>query len=198
MIRGSRSLLFSSFMSIQTGHGGEKLHYGGGVYRSLEVYSQLSPWYKRYTPVCLCHFPQMDSWGVKRTSFCWPGDEYVDFIGMIATCLNPATFSNLKTISEYRRKEEALRSDGNRCQGFTDKDYWSKQILTPATGRKKPVWLWCGTSLSEAMNRTCIISVFKGHASEADFIKFHANESWLSSVEDLPDMYQMPENVEVN
>ena len=40
-------------------------------------------------------------------------------------------------------------------------------------------------------------SVFKGHASEADFIKFHANElTFFSS--DLPDMYQMPENVEVN
>lgn len=55
--------------------------------------------------------PQMDS--VKREEdflFRWPGDEYVDFIGM--DCyhgLNPATFSsNLKTISELSKKRRSL------------------------------------------------------------------------------------------
>ena len=42
------------------------------------------------------------------------------------------------------------------------------------------------------MNRTCIISLYS-----RGMLKFHANElTFFSS--DLPDMYQMPENVEVN
>ena len=90
----------------------------------------------------------MDS--VKREEdflFRWPGDEYVDFIGM--DCyhgLNPATFSsNLKTISELsKKKKKPCGVTETGVEGFTDKDYWS---------------------------------------------------TFFSS--DLPDMYQMPENVEV-
>ena len=82
----------------------------------------------------------MDS--VKREEdflFRWPGDEYVDFIGM--DCyhgLNPATFSsNLKTISELsKKKKKPCGVTEIGVEGFTDKDYWSKQILTPATGEK--------------------------------------------------------------
>ncbi len=146
--------------------------------------------------------PQMDS--VKREEdflFRWPGDEYVDFIGM--DCyhgLNPATFSsNLKTISELsKKKKKPCGVTETGVEGFTDKDYWSKQILTPATGRKvSMIVMWRNKFVGGNESDMHYFSVFKGHASEADFIKFHANElTFFSS--DLPDMYQMPENVEVN
>lgn len=143
----------------------------------------------------------MDS--VKREEdflFRWPGDEYVDFIGM--DCyhgLNPATFSsNLKTISELsKKKKKPCGVTETGVEGFADKDYWSKQILTPATGRKvSMIVMWRNKFVGGNESDMHYFSVFKGHASEADFIKFHANElTFFSS--DLPDMYQMPENVEV-
>ena len=124
-----------------------------------------------------------------------------EFIGM--DCyhgLNPATFSsNLKTISELsKKKKKPCGVTETGVEGFTDKDYWSKQILTPATGRKvSMIVMWRNKFVGGNESDMHYFSVFKGHASEADFIKFHANElTFFSS--DLPDMYQMPENVEVN
>ena len=70
----------------------------------------------------------------------------------------------------------------------------SKQILTPATGRKvSMIVMWRNKFVGGNESDMHYFSVFKGHTSEADFIKFHANElTFFSS--DLPDMYQMPEN----
>ena len=145
--------------------------------------------------------PQMDT--VKREEdflFRWPGDEYVDFIGM--DCyhgLNSATFSsNLRTIaalSKSKKKPCGVTETG--VEGFTDKDYWTKQILSPATGRNvSMIVMWRNKFVGGNDADKHYFSVFKGHASEADFVKFHASPITFFSG-DLPDMYQMPENVEV-
>lgn len=145
--------------------------------------------------------PQMDT--VKREEdflFRWPGDEYVDFIGM--DCyhgLNPATFSsNLRTISALSKsKKKPCGVTETGVEGFTDKDYWTKQILSPATGRNvSMIVMWRNKFVGGNDADKHYFSVFKEHASEADFVKFHASPITFFSG-DLPDMYQMPENVEV-
>mgnify|MGYP004437572961 CR=1 FL=1 len=85
----------------------------------------------------------------------------------------------------------------HRLDGVPEKNYWTQQILTPATGQfVSMIVMWRNKFVGGNESDMHYFSVFKGHASEADFIKFHANElTFFSS--DLPDMYQMPENVEV-
>ena len=145
--------------------------------------------------------PQMDT--VKSEDdflFRWPGDDYVDFIGM--DCyhgLNPTTFSyNLKAISDLsqkKRKPCGVAETG--VEGFTAKDYWSKQILTPATGHKvSMIVMWRNKFVGGNEQDMHYFSVFKGHASEADFMKFYNNELTLFS-KDLPDMYLMPEHTTI-
>lgn len=145
--------------------------------------------------------PQMDT--VKTEDdflFRWPGDDYVDFIGM--DCyhgLNPTTFSyNLKAISDLsQKKRKPCGVTETGVEGFTAKDYWSKQILTPATGHKvSMIVMWRNKFVGGNEQDMHYFSVFKGHASEADFMKFYNNELTLFS-KDLPDMYLMPEHITI-
>lgn len=132
--------------------------------------------------------------------FRWPGDDYVDFIGM--DCyhgLNPTTFSyNLKAISDLsQKKRKPCGVTETGVEGFTAKDYWSKQILTPATGHKvSMIVMWRNKFVGGNEQDMHYFSVFKGHASEADFMKFYNNELTLFS-KDLPDMYLMPEHTTI-
>jgi mannan endo-1,4-beta-mannosidase len=145
--------------------------------------------------------PQMDT--TKREDdflFRWPGDDYVDFIGM--DCyqgLNPAVFSsNLKTLSDLAKtKKKPCGVTETGVEGFTDKDYWTKQILTPATGRNvSMIVMWRNKFVGGNDSDMHYFSVFKGHASEADFNKFYASPLTYFS-KDLPSMYQMPDNIKV-
>lgn len=146
--------------------------------------------------------PQMDS--AKRTEdflFRWPGDDYVDFIGM--DCyhgLNPAVFSsNLKTLSDLsEQKQKPCGVTETGVEGFTDKDYWSKQILTPATGRNvSMIVMWRNKFVAGNDADRHYYSVFKGHPSENDFVKFY-NSPLTYFSNDLPDMYHMPDDITVN
>lgn len=144
--------------------------------------------------------PQMD---VPKTKddflFRWPGDDYVDFIGM--DCyhgLNPSTFStNLKSIaaiSKEKMKPCGVTETG--VEAFTDRDYWTKQILTPATGRFVSLIVTWRNKYDPQEEGTHYFSVFKGHPSESDFIKFYNSPISFFS-KDLPDMYIQAENVVV-
>lgn len=146
--------------------------------------------------------PQMDV--PKREEdflFRWPGDDYVDFIGM--DCyhgLNPATFAtNLKvisTLSKAKKKPCGVTETG--VEGFQDKDYWTKQILTPATGRNvSMIVMWRNKYVASNEADQHYFSIFKGHPSEADFQKLYKSPlSFFSG--DMPDMYQMAEGVTIN
>lgn len=146
--------------------------------------------------------PQMDKQKLEDDFlFRWPGDDYVDFIGM--DCyhgLSPSVFSaNIKTIcklSQSKLKPCGVTETG--VEGFTDADYWTKQILTPATGRSLcMIVTWRNKFVGANENDKHYFSVFKGHPSENDFIKFYkSNLTFFSS--DLPDMYTITENTEVN
>lgn len=145
--------------------------------------------------------PQMDT--VKTEDdflFRWPGDNYVDFIGM--DCyhgLNPTTFSyNLKAISDLsQKKRKPCGVTETGVEGFTAQDYWSKQILTPATGRKiSMIVMWRNKFIGGNDQDMHYFSIFKGHTSEADFMRFYNNELTFFS-KDLPNMYLMPNHITI-
>ncbi len=145
--------------------------------------------------------PQIDS--QKREEdflYRWPGDDYVDFIGM--DCyqgLSRTVFAaNIKTISRLsvaKKKPCGVTETG--VEGFTDADYWTKQILTPATGRNlSMVVMWRNKFVGADDNDKHYYSIWKGHPSEKDFMKFYNSDlTFFSS--DLPDMYSMAEGVNV-
>lgn len=145
--------------------------------------------------------PQMDT--VKTEDdflFRWPGDNYVDFIGV--DCyhgLNPTTFSyNLKAISDLsQKKRKPCGVTETGVEGFTAQDYWSKQILTPATGRKiSMIVMWRNKFIGGNDQDMHYFSIFKGHTSEADFMRFYNNELTFFS-KDLPNMYLMPNHITI-
>jgi len=132
--------------------------------------------------------------------FRWPGDDYVDFLGM--DCyhgLNPEVFSkNLRSIaklSQEKKKPCGVTETG--VEGFTDKNYWTEQILTPSEGRKvSMIVMWRNKFVGGDESDTHYYSVFKGHSSESNFIKFY-NSPYTYFSKDLPDMYTMPENMSI-
>lgn len=146
--------------------------------------------------------PQMDS---RKTMddflFRWPGDDYVDFIGM--DCyhgLNPEVFShNLKMLSDLSAiKQKPCGVTETGVESFTDKDYWTKQILTPATGRKvSMIVMWRNKFVNGNEADKHYYSVYGGHPSASDFVKFYNSELTLFS-KDLNDMYSLPTHITVN
>ena len=139
--------------------------------------------------------PQMDT---EKTEddflYRWPGDDYVDFIGM--DCyhgLNPTTLSvnmrMLGSVSAKKQKPCGVTETG--VEGFTDKNYWSKQILTPAEGRfVSMIVMWRNKYVNGDESDKHFYSVYSGHPSETDFVRFYKNSTTFFSG-DLPDMYTM-------
>jgi mannan endo-1,4-beta-mannosidase len=133
--------------------------------------------------------------------FRWPGDNYVDFIGM--DCyqgLNPTVFAaNIKAICSLSKKK--LKPCGvteTGVEGFTSTDYWTTQILTPATGRTlSMVVTWRNKFVGGDDSDNHYYSVWKGHPSEKDFVKFYKS-SLTYFCNDLPDMYTIADGITVN
>lgn len=146
--------------------------------------------------------PQMDSAKtVDDFYFRWPGDEWVDFIGM--DCyqgINNAVFvANLKAISAVSTaKQKPVGVTETGVEGFKTKDYWTVNIHAPLTGRRvSMVITWRNKFVGMNDSDKHYFSVFKGHPSEDDFLKMYKEpNSFFCS--DLPDMYTMAKNVIVN
>jgi len=147
--------------------------------------------------------PQIDNQGTEGEYLLrWPGDEYVDFLGM--DCyqgINNSVFtSNLKTlskISQTKRKPCGVTETG--VQGFKKKTYWTENIHAPMSAEGGKVTLlvtWRNKYVGNNESDDHYFSVYKGHASEADFVKmYQADNTFFCN--DLPDMYKMAENVTV-
>lgn len=146
--------------------------------------------------------PQMDAQyadATGRLTFRWPGDEWVDFIGM--DCyhgLNTAAFtSNLKAmtaLSREKRKPCGVTETGQ--EAFTKTDYWTKCILSPLTGQRiSMVVMWRNKYVADESDKH-FYSVYPGHCSEEDFrIMYERPRSLFSS--DLPAMYRPIDGVVV-
>ena len=113
--------------------------------------------------------------------------------------LNPSTFAtNLKAISAIsKEKSKPCGVTETGVEGFQDSDYWTKQILTPATGRTVSMIVMWRNKYDPQESGTHFYSVFPGHASTADFIKMYKSPiSFFSN--DLPDMYKIADNITIN
>ena len=142
--------------------------------------------------------PQMDS--VKSIDdfyYRWPGDNYVDFIGMDSyQGINNNVFVNnlrsLSTAAMAKKKPCGVTEIG--VEGFSKEDYWTNNILAPMTGRKVSMVVTWRNKYDPAEEGSHYFSVFKGHVSENDFVTFYNNPLTFFAA-NLPDMYTMAENV---
>lgn len=150
--------------------------------------------------------PQRDNIGGRdELLFRWPGDEYVDFIGM--DCYhgtNTQAFrSNLTALQELSQEKlkpcgvTEIGIEGIRNGGVPYTDYWTKEILTPMIAKKiSMVVLWRNAydPLKEGIH---FYGPWIGHSSADDFKVLYRSSISLFS-KDLPNMYVLADNIEVN
>lgn len=130
----------------------------------------------------------------------WPGDEWVDFLGM--DCyqgINNAVFtSNLKTLSRIsldKKKPCGVTETG--VEGFTKATYWTENIHAPMTGRSVSLLItWRNKFVGTNESDKHYFSVYKGHASASDFVTMYKADNTIFC-NDLPDMYTMAEGITV-
>ena len=139
--------------------------------------------------------PQMDEVypdAKSRLLFRWPGDDYVDFLGI--DCyhgLNTKAFiSNLKALSElstYLGKPVGVTETG--LENNHTKDYWTKDVLIPLKDYKvSMVVAWRNERPSHAYGP------YPEDASAEDFKLFYKDDFTIFE-RDLPPMYVMPEGI---
>ena len=151
--------------------------------------------------------PQMDEdYGSavgSRLEFRWPGDEYVDFLGMDCYHYNwKAAFkSNLIAMTSFsKEKKKPCGVTETGPEGFDWRDYWTSHILESAKGQRvSMIVMWRNKYVGnqeEPEKDRHFYSVYPGHESEDDFRTMY-NDPSTFFCEDLPDMYAMPDGYEV-
>ena len=144
--------------------------------------------------------PQMDSKNEESDFlFRWPGDEYVDFIGMdcYQGIKNDIFLGNLKLLSKLsteKKKPAGVTETG--VEGFKVADYWITNIAAPMAGRKMSLLVTWRNKYDPMGQGSHYFSVFPGHVSEESF-KTMYSRSDTYFCKDLPKMYVMAQNVTV-
>jgi len=146
--------------------------------------------------------PQMDSWysdqeASGRIVFRWPGDEWVDFMGI--DCYhgqNPSALSMYQNALEYwaqkKNKPCGVTEDG--VESYTYDKYWTTNVLEPVKGRRCcMVVMWRNKYVGSNESDKHYYSIYPGHPAEADFVDMYRDKESIFS-RDLPDMYAMPDN----
>lgn len=129
-----------------------------------------------------------------RLLFRWPGDEWVDFIGM--DCYhgrNTKAFeSNVKALVEVRElKHKPVGVTETGLENNHKADYWTQDVLRVLRGEPcAMVVAWRNDNPRHAYGP------YPSDVSAEDFKRFDADE-WTLLERDLPDMYSMPKNVTV-
>ena len=148
--------------------------------------------------------PQMDedygSSAEDRILFRWPGDEYVDFLGMDCYHYNwkEAFKKNMEAISAISvRKQKPCGVTETGPEGFDWKDYWTNHILLCAQNQRvSMIVMWRNKFVGTNENDRHFYSVYPGHPSEEDFRTMYDSPVTFFS-KDLPDMYTMPKGYEI-
>ena len=144
--------------------------------------------------------PQMDS-AKQSEDFVsrWPGDEWVDFIGM--DCyqgINNSVFLNnlkvMQKVSQAKKKPCGVTETG--VEGFKVKDYWITNIAAPMAGRKVSLLVTWRNKYDPEGSGNHYFSVFPGHISTDSFISMY-NRKDTAFCRDLPDMYSPATNITV-
>ena len=148
--------------------------------------------------------PQMDgqySSPKDRIRYRWPGDDWVDFIGM--DCYhgtnNNAFVSNLhalESVSKEKCKPCGVTEDGK--ESFEDQYYWTRYVVNPTEDcRISMLTMWRNKFVNGNEADKHYYSVYPGHPTEKDFRAMYALDRSLFSA-DLPPMYELPAGFEVN
>ena len=129
----------------------------------------------------------------------WPGDDYVDFLGMDCYIgINNTVFLNnlklLKSVSDAKVKPCGVTEIG--VEGFQNPDYWTENIAAPMAGRKMSMLVTWSNKYDPMEQGKVYYSVYPGHPSEESFRTLYARPDTFFC-EDLPDMYKMAENISV-
>ena len=144
--------------------------------------------------------PQMDS-AKQSEDFIlrWPGDEWVDFIGM--DCyqgINNSVFLNnlkvMQKVSQAKKKPCGVTETG--VEGFKVKDYWITNIAAPMAGRKVSLLVTWRNKYDPEGSGNHYFSVFPGHISTDSFVAMY-NRKDTAFCRDLPDMYSPAANITV-
>lgn len=151
--------------------------------------------------------PQLDQLGSKENLlFRWPGDDYVDFIGMDSYHgTNTAAFSsnlrNLALLSQEKKKPCGVTETGIEGilgpNGETYDQYWTREIGTPLAGKKVSMVVMWRNEYDPSSTGHHFFAPFEGHSSVPDFREFYAMDHILFS-SDLPEMYEMANGIEFN
>lgn len=150
--------------------------------------------------------PQLDAAGsIDNLLYRWPGDAYVDFIGMDSyhgtnSDALSVNVKNLEQLSKEKKKPCGITETGiegiRNSTGNEYADYWTKEILLPVIGKDISMVVMWRNKYDPAHTGHHFYGPWIGHSSAADFVKFYESSFTLFS-NDLPEMYQMPEGVTV-
>lgn len=144
--------------------------------------------------------PQMDSKKVESDFlYRWPGDDYVDFIGM--DCYqginNNVFVNNLKVLTKLstaKKKPAGVTETG--VEGFKNPDYWITNIAAPMAGRKMSLLVTWRNKYDPFEQGSHYFSVFPGHVSVESFLQMYERTDTYFC-KDLPNMYAPAKNVTV-
>ena len=144
--------------------------------------------------------PQMDGQKVESDFlFRWPGDDYVDFIGM--DCyqgINNNVFVNnlkvLSALSAKKKKPAGVTETG--VEGFKVADYWITNIAAPMAGRKMSLLVTWRNKYDPTESGSHYFSVFPGHVSVESFKEMYKRSDTFFC-NDLPKMYNPVDGITV-
>lgn len=145
--------------------------------------------------------PQLDELGTRESLlYRWPGDDYVDFIGMDSYHgTNTSAFSsnlrNLGLLSKEKQKPCGVTETGLETimkNGAPYDTYWTNEISIPLIGKNVSMVVMWRNKFEPG--GTHYYAPFKGHSSSANFKLLFDSPHILFS-KDLPDMHKMAENV---
>jgi mannan endo-1,4-beta-mannosidase len=136
----------------------------------------------------------------------WPGDDYVDFIGMdsyngtnsTALAIN---VKNLAELSREKKKPVGITETGiegvrkGNAQEYPE--YWTKEILNPIVGKDISMVVMWRNKYDPAHSGYHFYGPYIGHSSSSNFVEFYESTFTLFS-RDLPKIYEMAEGVTVN
>ncbi len=149
--------------------------------------------------------PQLDAAAtVSSLLFRWPGDDYVDFLGMDSyngtnTNALATNVENLSTLSQQKKKPCGITEtgiEGIRSNGTEYSTYWTEEILKPLAGEGVGMVVMWRNKYDPTHSGHHFYGPWIGHSSSDDFVEFYESSFTLFS-EDLPDMYEMVDGITV-
>lgn len=151
--------------------------------------------------------PQLDGVGTKANLlYRWPGDDYVDFIGMDSyhgTNSNALSTNvrNLAELSKEKKKPAGITETGiegiRSGNGQEYVNYWVDEILIPIIGKDISMVIMWRNKFDPAYSGHHFYGPWAGHSSADNFVEFY-NSSFTLFSQDLPEMYEMAEGVTVD